>query len=104
MRLNKEVDLLLTGVGTAFLYNPTMGAYQSNTTSRATYFTGVFDKTTFEHLPGEVKSFAFDNIKDFVEEDYLNISTLTLFPYENYFVFGYYHKKDKKYYFRKFED
>jgi hypothetical protein len=87
-----------------YSYNPTFNGFNSYTTSRSMYFVGVFNKDTFEHLDGELQKNVFDKIKAYSKEIKSNISTETIFKFNNYYVFGYYDNSVKKYFMRKFED
>ncbi len=84
-------------------YNPTMYGYSTYTRTRAVYFKTLLDKTSFNHVSGELSNNAYDKIKDYEEDNDEGMSSETIFKVDNYYVFGYYKKWDKKYYLVKFE-
>lgn len=65
------------------------------------YFEGLFDEK-FEHKNMQQQGLAVDYISQFQHEN--NISLVSVFPYNDYFIMGYYDSKKKEYALRKFED
>lgn len=65
------------------------------------YFEGLFDDK-FEHKKGSQQGLAVDYISQFLSEN--NASLVSVFPYKDYFIMGYYDSKKKEYALRKFED
>ncbi|MEZ0007312.1 hypothetical protein ABH942_002693 [Flavobacterium sp. 28YEA47A] len=65
------------------------------------YFEGLFDDK-FEHKKGPQQGLAVDYISQFLYEN--NVSLVSVFPYKDYFIMGYYDSKKKEYALRKFED
>jgi len=90
--------------GIAYANNPAMFEYTSYAHTRSTYFKCLFDTITFEHLDGEVQKNAFDKISDFLETLKTSATVETIIKMNDYYVYGYYDRKAKKYYLRKFAD
>lgn len=65
------------------------------------YFESLFDDK-FEHKKGPQQGLAVDYISQFLHEN--NASLVSVFPYKDYFIMGYYDSKKKEYAMRKFED
>lgn len=65
------------------------------------YFEGLFNDK-FEHKKGPQQDLAVDYISQFLSEN--NASLVSVFPYKDYFIMGYYDSKKKEYALRKFED
>jgi hypothetical protein len=65
------------------------------------YFEGLFDEN-FQHKKIEQQGLAVDYISQFIDEN--NVSLESVFPYNDYFIMGYYDSKAKEYVMRKFED
>ncbi len=84
-------------------YNPTMYGYNTYTDTRAVYFKSLFDRAGFNHVSGEVSESVYDKIKNYEEDNDEGMSSETIFKVDDYYVFGYYKKWDKKYYLVKFE-
>jgi hypothetical protein len=84
--------------------NPAMFGYTSYARTKSTYFKCLFDTLTFEHLPGEIQKNAFDKISDFLETLKTSSTVETIIKMNDYYVYGYYDRKAKKYYLRKFTD
>ncbi len=88
-------------------YNPTMYSYNRSKSSRSVYFKSLLDQSTFEHVDGEIQVNAFDRIEEYYDlvNDTSSVFTAeTLFKVDDYYIYGYYHTTEKKYYLRKFED
>lgn len=85
-------------------YNPTMYGYGKSTNTRTVYFKTLLENKSFEHVEGNVTANAFDKIRAFEKDLEKDIIGSTIFRFENYYLFGYYEKANKKYYLRKFMD
>lgn len=97
------IPIATVGSATIF-FNPTYFAYNGYTNTKSTYVNCLFD-SNFEHIEGEVEKNAFDKVKEFSElPENKNIKAETLFKYKDYFIFGYYIHKTKKYSLVKFQD
>ena len=83
--------------------NPTVYSFQNYSYARSVYFKSLLNKN-LEHVKGSLNDNAFDKIKKYVEENHKNISTETLFKVNDYYVLGYYYKKEGIYYLLKFVD
>ncbi len=83
-------------------FNPTFFAYNHYSATKSTFIHCLFDDD-FKHLEGTPKVNAFDKIQSFTEE-IQGLKVETLFKHNDYFVFGHYSPKSKKYIFRKFTD
>lgn len=90
--------------GIAYSNNPAMFGYTSYAHTRSTYIKCLFDTLTFEHLPGEVQKNAFDKISDFLGTLKTSATVETIVKMNDYYIYGYYDRKAKKYYLRKFAD
>ena len=86
-------------------YNPTMYSYNTYTNTRSVYFKTVLEKNGFNHIEKDItKKEAFDKIKNYEDNNDVDMTCKTVFKVDEYYVFGYYKKWDKKYYLRKFTD
>ena len=81
-----------------------MYGYSAYSHSRSVYFKTLLEQSFFKHLQGEISKNAFDKIKIFTEDKEYDYSCETIFKVDNYYIFGYYVKLDKKFYLRKFID
>jgi len=83
-------------------YNPTMYGFSTYTNTRSVYFKSLLSNIDFNHIAGAVSDNAYDKINDYEEDNDEGMSSETIFKVDNYYVFGYYKKWDKKYYLVKF--
>ncbi len=81
--------------------NPTLGAYNSYTRTKSTYFISLFDDD-FNHIDGAVTPNVFDKIRDYTDRKSTSIETI--FRYQKSFVYGYYDNVDQQYKLVLFED
>lgn len=86
----------------AAIFNPTYDSFNSYANRKVIYTNGLFDLNA-NHLSGEIKPFAFDNIRTFLDNN-KSLNSKTLFKLNNAYYLGYYDSIDKKYSFRKFQD
>ena len=89
--------------------NPTFGAYNSYSYSKSVRAKCLFDPETFEHIEGKVEKNIFDKASSHAKRiKKLNVSkTLaleTIFKYKDFFIQGYYNRKDKEYILYKFNN
>lgn len=85
-------------------YNPAMAGYSTMTTSRSVYFNVKLDVETLQQIEGEVAQTAFDKIRNFEKAKTSSMVNETVFRVGDVYVYGYYHKADKKYVLKGFED
>ncbi len=98
-------------------YNPVMYGYNSYSNSKQAHFKTLLNKSNFTHLKEKTYTSTIDKIDTFRDKNeesqniFQKISpfdqendfiTKTIFKVDDYFVFGYYDKTEKKYYLRKF--
>lgn len=87
-------------------YNPMLYSYNQYTFSKSAYFKSKLNKSSFEHVEGDIKLDLFEKISRY--EDLINmpmennIRSKTIFKYHDYFVFGYYDKSSNTYQLIKF--
>lgn len=86
-----------------YYYNPTMYSYQNYSHARSVYFKSLFNES-LENIKGSLKDNAFDKIRKYIDDNRKDLSTETIFKVYNYYVLGYYNKKEGKYYLLKFVD
>ncbi|MDI1254610.1 MAG: hypothetical protein PSV16_00790 [Flavobacterium sp.] len=89
------VGMVITGTGGSI-----DGLLESE--SQAVYFESLFDKN-FKHKTIEQQRLAADYISQFLQE-HDRILPTSIFPYQNYFIMGYYDTTSKQYIMRKFQD
>lgn len=91
--------------GGRYIYVPdyTMYSYSNYANSRSVYFKCLLNNRNLNYIPGKIGLNPFDKIKQFVIKNKIPATTQTIFKIDNYFVFGYYSDKSKKYYLHKFE-
>lgn len=80
---------------------PVWNAFNSYTTTKSTYFISMYDKQ-LNHLDGDVKENVFNKIEAFVEKSSPRIQTV--FKFNDQFIYGYYDKREKKYFLVGFND
>lgn len=100
-----------------FHYNPVMYGYNSYSNSKEVYFKTLLDKVDYTHLANETFKSSLEKIDSFEDENIFHGNVFdrilpfdvvedsnakTIFKIDDYFVFGYFDKKEKKYYLRKF--
>ncbi|WP_306349573.1 hypothetical protein [Flavobacterium sp. '19STA2R22 D10 B1'] len=84
----------------------TFNSYNTYKAHRNVYIDCLFDQN-MNHIPNPIGPIAFDRISGYtnMDESYdKGDIAKTVFKYRDYFVLGYYHKKDKKYVLRRFND
>ncbi len=86
-----------------YYYNTTMYTYESYSYARSVYFKSLLNKN-LENITGSINENVFDKIKKYDKEHKKELSTETLFKVYDYYVLGYYDKKEAKYFLLKFED
>jgi len=86
-----------------YYYNTTMYTYQNYSYARSVYFKSLLNEN-LENIKGDINENAFDKIREYNRDHQKELSTETIFKVNDYYVFGYYNKKEKKYYLLKFED
>ena len=97
---------LLLGISASFAmitagsYYPIDGLLDTQNL-QSIYFEGLFDEK-FQHKNIQQQGLAVDYISQFQHEN--NVSLVSVFPYNDYFIMGYYDSKKKEYALRKFED
>ncbi|SCY19659.1 hypothetical protein SAMN05192588_1615 [Nonlabens sp. Hel1_33_55] len=89
------------GLIVSAVVNPTLGAYNSYTRTKSTYFISLFDEQ-FNHQPGEVQQNVFDRISSFTDGKDPLIETV--FRYKGDFIYGYYNKDEDAYELVRFMD
>ncbi len=82
--------------------NPALYAFNSYSKTRSVYIKCLFDINTIEHMPGPVASNVFDDINEFADS-LDRFSLETVFKKDDYFIYGFYHSKEKKYSLFRFE-
>ncbi|MDC9722279.1 MAG: hypothetical protein PSN34_05835 [Urechidicola sp.] len=100
-----------------FHYSPVMYGYNSYTNSKEVHFKTFLNKSNYNHLSNKTHISSLDDIETFKDsitnslnvfermfylEENNDIKTKTIFKVDDYYVFGYYDKEQKKYYLRKF--
>lgn len=83
-------------------YNPVMYSYHQYTNSRSVYFKSLLNAYDFNHVEGVAGDNVFDKIRKFTDPIKEDIVSETIFKVDDYYVFGYYSKSEKKYFLRKF--
>jgi hypothetical protein len=83
-------------------FNPAFFAYDSFSKTRSVFIKCLFDINTLEHLPGPTENTVFDNVADYADT-LERIDLETVFRRDDYFIYGYYHKKNKTYSLLSFE-
>jgi hypothetical protein len=86
----------------AAISNPTYDSFNAYSNRKVIYTNGLFDLNG-NHLEGTIAPFAFDKIRDFLEENKVTDSK-TLYKLDSNYYLGYYNKADKNYSIRKFQD
>ncbi len=81
----------------------TMFAYNNYLEKKSVYFKTLLDINSLNQIEGEVLKNGFEKIKNFEGEIKNKIISKTIFKIKNNYIFGYYNKKDKKYYLRNFD-
>ncbi|MDH3323468.1 MAG: hypothetical protein OEM04_10790, partial [Flavobacteriaceae bacterium] len=89
-------------IAPTYNYNTTMYGYRNYRNTRATYFKTLVEKNNFNRINGDILDNAFDKIKKFEDQYENDLYSTTIFRIDDYYVFGHYDKKEKKYYLRKF--
>jgi hypothetical protein len=92
----------------SFSINPTFFAYNSYVNTKSTYIECLFDEN-FNHLQGEFQKNVFDKITDYKDTNEIAPGVdvdkaETVFRYKDYYIFGFYNARTKRYKFRKFTD
>ncbi|WP_306349572.1 hypothetical protein [Flavobacterium sp. '19STA2R22 D10 B1'] len=97
--------LLAFSINTNFTYSGS--GYYNYAAKKSIYIDCVFDKE-MAHIPSKTTpTIAFDRISTFTKFDksYDNGAIAeTVFKHKDYYVLGYFHRKDKKYVLRRFND
>ena len=88
-------------IGGTFHYNTIMVGYSAYTLTRSIYFKTLLDKNTLNHIHGKVSRDVYDKIQ-YYDDSVLDQLAKTIFKVDDYYVFGYYIKKKKKFYLIKF--
>ncbi|MCF8373729.1 MAG: hypothetical protein K9H64_19060 [Bacteroidales bacterium] len=91
-------------VSLIYHFNPTTYGYFSYKNTGSVYFKSLLNPINFAHVSGNIPRNAFDEIKEFSNTIEYKITAETIFKVDDYFVYGYYDKSEKKYYLRKFTD
>ena len=86
----------------ALNYNPGLNNFNSYQNRKVIYINSRFDKN-LNHLPGEIKPLAFDELRKFSLTKVTNTG-LTLFKLNNYLYLGGYDFKTKLYTFNRFAE
>lgn len=89
-------------IGAAISTNYSLQNLNSYKDRKVVFINCIFDKN-FEHINGEAKKFAFDNVRKFEEEND-NLSIKTIFKLNNILFFGGADKKSGEYRIYKFQD
>lgn len=84
--------------------NPVGHSFGGYTWSSAIQFKTLLNPRTLEHVEGKITENVFDRIHDFEEEIELDAKSLmgrtlaaTMFKYGDGCVYGYYHRKNRRY-------
>lgn len=93
--ISASVAMISTGS-----YYPVDGLFESQNL-QSIYFEGLFDEK-FQHKNMPQQGLAVDYISQFLHEN--DVSLVSVFPYNDYFIMGYYDSKKNEYVMRKFED
>lgn len=80
--------------------NPTFESFNSYANRKVVYINCLFDKDG-NHLQGEIKPVAFDNIREFLRNK-KNITSPTLYKLDSFYYLGFYEKKEELYKIMKF--
>ncbi|WP_394747611.1 hypothetical protein [Spongiimicrobium salis] len=83
-------------------FNPTFFAYDAYSSTRSVYFKCLFDINSLEHLPGPTEDNVFDVVFDYAE-GLKKINVETVFRKDDYFIYGYYQRKEKMYRLLRFD-
>lgn len=101
----RHVGISVAYIGPIWYYSHiTLYLLHSYKNSRSVYFKSLIDPDTFQHIPGELPSRAFDKATKFIHRNEAIIQVQTFFKVGNFYVFGYYDSVRKKYVLRKFTD
>ena len=83
-------------------YNPGLNNFNSYQNRKVIYISSLFDKN-LNHLPGEIKPLAFDELRKFSISKSTNTGP-TLFKFNKYLYYGGYDLKTKTYTFYRFAE
>ncbi len=86
-----------------YYYNSTMYTYQNYSYARSIYFKSLLNEE-LENITGSINENAFDKIREYNKNHQKELSTETIFKVDDYYVLGYYDKKEVKYYLLKFKE
>lgn len=86
----------------AVVWNPTYDSFNSYQNRKVVTINCLFDKQG-EHVPGAVKTLAFDKMRGFMDQQ-KGITSPTIFKLGTFYYLGFYKKDDKKYYLHQFEE
>lgn len=95
------IPIASAGVFT-FSLNPTFYAFNSYQQTQSIYIKCLFDANNFEHLPGPVLPNTFDEITKYTD-GLERVGLETVFKMNDFFIYGYYNKKNKLYRLLRFE-
>jgi hypothetical protein len=86
----------------AAISNPTYDSFNAYSNRKVIYTNGLFDLNG-NHLEGKIAPFAFDKIREYLDEN-KNLDSKTIYKLDSNYYLGYYNKTDKNYTIRKFQD
>ncbi len=89
-------------IAAALTANQNVENYNSYKNRKIVYINSMFDND-FNHLNGDLKPLAFDQLREFATENKKN-SDLTIFKFNSYLYLGAYNKKNKTYSFNRFAE
>jgi hypothetical protein len=95
------IPIASAGVFTVSI-TPMFYTFNSYNNTRSVYIKCLFDTKTLEHMPGPVASNVFDHVAEFADSlDRVGLEVV--FKKDDYFIYGYYDKKEKLYRLLRFE-
>jgi hypothetical protein len=86
----------------AAISNPTYDSFNAYSNRKVIYTNGLFDLNG-KHLEGQIAPFAFDKIREYLDQN-KNLDSKTIYKLDANYYLGYYNKADKNYSIRKFQD
>jgi hypothetical protein len=89
-------------IASAITYNSTYNNFSSYANRKVVYINCLFDKDA-NHINGELKPLAFDNIRKFLESD-RDVSSQTIYKLDHTYYLGYYKNSETSYSLRKFDE
>ena len=96
-------DEIISGELQVAHFNPAHGAYNLYSNTQSTYIKSLLNDS-FKHLEGDIKSNAFDKVKDFEAGKVKSKNLKTIFKYQDDFLFGEYFVETNQFKLRKFSN